>query len=354
MKLKRRIKLMLARRFFGFCTHLTAAVSIRSNGSIEPCACVGTEKEEEFIPLNKTADAVLKARNSEAFIATRRFTNGKPPDGKVFSICTHCVLKEHTRYPFVRFDTVFSALKGCSFSRKLKKMKNFVHLLYEIISKKERLSAYPIYANIDPVNACNLHCPFCIVGAGKDIFKPEFISIERYKNILKELGGTLLHLSLYRYGEPLMHPEIGTLISLAKEEGIYVHLSTNLLLLDEKKLKEVIEAEPDQIVVCADGVTEETYQKYRQGGNFAQFRKNLEMLLKAIRKSGKKIEVKWQYLVFGYNESEIEKAKQIAENLHIPFSAEPAYIPNEAEFNAYRPSSNKYRYKDDHEKEAQR
>ncbi len=345
MKIKRRIKLFLARRFLGFCTHLNVAVSIRSNGTIEPCACVGTEKKEEFIPFGEQPGrSIHSCLNSAMFIATRRYVQGKKAEGEMFSVCRNCVLKEHTRYPFIRLDTLLAALRGCSFPAGVRKLKNLALLLYEVIAQKEHLKAYPVYANIDPVNACNLHCPFCIVGAGKDVFKPEFIPLERYKQILEELGDYLIHLSLYRYGEPLLHPDIGRLITVAKSYGIYVHLSTNLLLLNDEKCKEIIDASPDQIVVCADGVTEESYQKYRQGGEFALFKKNLIKLVDAVRASGKNIEVKWQYLVFRYNEGEINEAESLADELHIPFSAEPAYIPDGEEYAEFRPRSPEYTY----------
>jgi len=63
----------------------------------------------------------------------------------------------------------------------------------------------------------------------------------------------------------------------------------------------------DKIVVSIDGITQETYSKYRQGGNFKAVMDNLKMLLR-IRKQlrSSKPYITWQFLVFRHNEHEID------------------------------------------------
>ncbi|MBF0273857.1 MAG: radical SAM protein [Nitrospinae bacterium] len=346
MKLKRRIKLALAKQFLGYCSHLSFALSIRSNKMIEPCACMSTNVKSELLPFEK--NSFITVLNAPLYKNSRNFINGRNHNEPVFSICKSCRLKEHTRYPFITLKSFTVALSGISFSGKLKKIKNLIQILFEAFMKKEAITAAPIYANIDPVNACNLECPFCVVGAGDDIFEKELLKIEDFKEIMQEIGPYLFHLSLYRYGEPFLHPKIFEMIAEAKKYGIYVHISTNLLLLDEIKIKKLVEAKPDQIIACADGVNQETYQKYRRKGDYALFIKNLTLLSQEINKQRANIELKWQFLVFGYNEHQIKEAEEIATKIGAAFSAEAAYINgDDEEYKEFIPSKKAYTLNDE-------
>jgi hypothetical protein len=62
-----------------------------------------------------------------------------------------------------------------------------------------------------------------------------------------------------------------------------------------------------------DGATQDSYEKYRRGGNLELIIKNLELILK-IKKELKSTtpHIVWRFLVFKHNEHEIELAKHIA------------------------------------------
>ncbi len=78
-----------------------------------------------------------------------------------------------------------------------------------------------LYAEI--TNVCNLRCSFCPPSARAG----EFISVDRFRVLLERIAGKAELLYFHLKGEPLLHPEIGTLLDLAGEAGFAVAVTTN-------------------------------------------------------------------------------------------------------------------------------
>lgn len=86
-----------------------------------------------------------------------------------------------------------------------------------------------IYLEI--TNVCNLKCAFC--SPANRIAR--FLSREDFCTILHKIEGKAEVLYLHVMGEPLLHPDIGTFITLAADKGFTVHLTTNGSLLPDKE-----------------------------------------------------------------------------------------------------------------------
>ena len=178
--------------------------------------------------------------------------------------------------------------------------------------KREIIKNYPIFATIEPTNFCNLHCLGCPTGLRLDLRKPTAINWELYKEIIDEIGDYLFDLYMYNWGEPLLHSQTPEFIKYAKSKGIRVLLSTNLNAnLTDEYIECLIKSGLDEMIVSLDGVTEDTYKKYRRGGNFAVVRKNMLRIHAAKKRFDMKTPIiNWQFLVFRHNEHEIETAKE--------------------------------------------
>ena len=57
---------------------------------------------------------------------------------------------------------------------------------------------------------------------------------------------------------------------------VYLYISTNGLPLDESKISRLAESGIDEITFSVDGADQQTYGRYRQGGNFAKLLKNID------------------------------------------------------------------------------
>lgn len=82
---------------------------------------------------------------------------------------------------------------------------------------------------VEITNICNLNCSFCPTTSRKK----EYMSVDNFKNIAKEISSYTPCIYLHIKGEPLMHPHLKEIISIAREYGLYVNIVTNGTLLKE-------------------------------------------------------------------------------------------------------------------------
>lgn len=85
-----------------------------------------------------------------------------------------------------------------------------------------------IYVEIS--NLCNLSCRFC-PGTKRDAGR---MSAERFSQLLPKLRPYTDYLYFHVMGEPLCHPELETLLTLAGQAGFKAILTTNGTLLGQK------------------------------------------------------------------------------------------------------------------------
>lgn len=132
---------------------------------------------------------------------------------------------------------------------------------------KTRISMdFPIYLHVEPTNLCNLKCSFCPHYKNKEN-KKGHLDFNLYKKIIDECAHyqkTIL-LILHKDGEPLLNPELPELIRYAKlkKAAKIVHFATNGILLKDKISREIIAAEPDDILISIDAARRETYARVK-------------------------------------------------------------------------------------------
>jgi radical SAM protein with 4Fe4S-binding SPASM domain len=83
---------------------------------------------------------------------------------------------------------------------------------------------------IEITNVCNLQCSFC-KGSKRE---KQFMNAASFEKILMKIKGYTDYIYLHLLGEPLMHPELNTILDLAYHYGLKVNLTTNGHLLDQK------------------------------------------------------------------------------------------------------------------------
>ena len=80
---------------------------------------------------------------------------------------------------------------------------------------------------LEITNVCNLSCSFCH-GTRRPA---RFLSPAEFDALTEKLTGSTEYLYFHLMGEPLLHPELGTLLTLAGRRGFKVNLTTNGVLL---------------------------------------------------------------------------------------------------------------------------
>ena len=187
-----------------------------------------------------------------------------------------------------------------------------------------RLLYYPNRLTVDIGNICNLRCPLCPTGRGDKGAAKGFMRFQEFKSIIDEMGRYLTHLELHNWGEPLLNKELVDMVRYAKGKGIPTVISTNLNILDKETAEALISAGIDKILISCDGTSQETYSRYRVGGDFNKVMSHLQLLLDAKKKlKNDYTSLRLLFHVFKHNEHEIEKVKDLAKNLNVDLLIDP-------------------------------
>jgi len=116
---------------------------------------------------------------------------------------------------------------------------------------------HPVMAHIIPIRRCNLSCTYC--NEYDDFSKPVAAGtmVERL-NRLADLGTTIITFS---GGEPLLHPELDTLIAHIRKRKIIAGLITNGYLLTPQRIRQLNGAGLDHMQISIDNVMPDDVSK---------------------------------------------------------------------------------------------
>jgi len=83
---------------------------------------------------------------------------------------------------------------------------------------------------IEITNVCNLNCKFC----PETNRKKEFMTIERFEEIIKKIHKHTNLVCLHVKGEPLLHKELGNILNILEKYNLKANITTNGTLIKEK------------------------------------------------------------------------------------------------------------------------
>ena len=179
---------------------------------------------------------------------------------------------------------------------------------------------YPYLLQIEPTNRCNLSCTVCPAAAGKNDLKRKRrdMKLEEFTSIIDNMRDYLLVVVLWDWGEPFMHPQLPEMINYATGQDIRVVTSTNAHFLHNLDYVErILTSGLSTLIVAIDSLSEENYQKYRQGGSLAKAMQGLENLLKLKKKLRSKTLINLRMVIMKTNEHELPAMRELAQRLKV-------------------------------------
>jgi MoaA/NifB/PqqE/SkfB family radical SAM enzyme len=135
------------------------------------------------------------------------------------------------------------------------------------------------WLQVEVTTWCNAFCRYCPQTVYRDAWQRRHLSIELFQKLVPALARTeLAHLQ--GWGEPFLHPDLFNMIALAKGAGCRVGVTTNGMLLTQKKIDLLLESGLDLIAFSLAGLGG-TNDEAREGTGFDQVLKAIQMLSEA-------------------------------------------------------------------------
>ncbi len=145
------------------------------------------------------------------------------------------------------------------------------------------------------------------------------MKLDDFKKLIDEVGDYLLFLHFWGWGEPFLNKDFFSMIKYAKDKGIKIITSTNGHFFEnEDNVDKLIDSGLDVLIFALDGVDKETYEKYRQKGDFDKAIQGLRLLLQRREKRGKSFpRINLRMLVTRDNEGQISQMRSLAQNIGV-------------------------------------
>lgn len=203
-----------------------------------------------------------------------------------------------------------------------------------------RESAQYVYA-IDVVGTCNLRCPTCPVGNSAAVSRPKgFMKMELFERVLDKIVAERVSSApevwLFNWGEPLLHPELPSMIRAIRDRGLRCHLSSNLNVV--KGLREVVQAGPHDFKISLSSWRADDYAQTHAGGNLALVKSNMYQLRHWMDHYSQDFRVWVGHHLYKDRLDEVETVKGVCDELGFEHHPIPAfYQPLERLIEVIRP-----------------
>ena len=143
------------------------------------------------------------------------------------------------------------------------------------------------YYTVDILSSCNLKCASCPHSIEETDVPKGSMTLETFKSVFDKImedSPSTSHISLYSWGEPLLHPYLSEIINYVHDRNVAVALSSNLSINFRSRLDKIIQSNPDSLKVSLSGFFPDAYNNTHQGGDIELVKENLISIRKLIDK----------------------------------------------------------------------
>lgn len=165
----------------------------------------------------------------------------------------------------------------------------------------------PESVQIEISNRCNLECPLCPKGRNEVLRNNPDIDVDFFRTVLDKLKDDDPRLQLWNYGEPLLHKNIFQIVNSIKNDFSDCSISTNGTVMNDRLAKVIVNSGITDIIFAIDGISQESYGKYRVGGSLKTVLNNLHIVSEQKKRFESDIKITVQFIIFKHNFGEIPK-----------------------------------------------
>jgi len=154
-----------------------------------------------------------------------------------------------------------------------------------------KVDTHPLSVDVELANGCNFRCIMCQQSTEWLAKKDEhFMSWDTLTSVVEECVNIGVYSMKVNWrGESTLDPDCGDKICFIKRSGIHeVQMNTNASRLT-KELNSKLLVGLDRIIFSCDGISKDTYNNIRRGGDFSTFLKNVTQFRRMRDERDKKL-----------------------------------------------------------------
>jgi organic radical activating enzyme len=180
------------------------------------------------------------------------------------------------------------------------------------------------FYTIDVVGSCNLRCPTCAHGASGMESPMGMMPFEDFQKVVEKAmreSEVISHISLYSWGEPLLHKDLDKMITFLHEKGIAVAISSNLSIKNFDIIEKMLKAKPDYLKISLSGFYPNAYNDTHTGGDIRLVKSNLYKTRYLMDKIDSSTLVDVNYHLYKNNSGiNLQRMKELCEELDFSLS----------------------------------
>jgi len=221
-------------------------------------------------------------------------------------------------------DMIPFVFDGLSF----RKIINWLLTEGSILFKPSRPWGFPTLVHLEPTSHCNLRCVTCPVTEGLKRDSGH-MDLELFKKIIDDLSPYLLLILLWDWGEPFLNPNIYEMITHARKQKIKLIASTNgHIFAKGNHAQKVVASGLDALIFSIDGITQETYERYRAGGRLESVLRGIRNVVAEKRRQGSRTPLlNFRYIVMKHNEHELPDIEKFVQTLDVDLLTFRKFFP---------------------------
>ncbi|CAK2488335.1 putative Radical SAM core domain-containing protein [Vibrio crassostreae] len=143
-------------------------------------------------------------------------------------------------------------------------------------SKLDTALSAPLRVYIDTTYECNLSCDYCYNKL--DEKDAETMSLEDYANLFSQMQDAGVYKLSIAGGEPFADKRIFEIVSMARERGITVSMTSNGTMLNAKIIEGLTKSGIKRLTISLDSATPSIAERLRPGLKFDRLIRNIKLL----------------------------------------------------------------------------
>ena len=185
------------------------------------------------------------------------------------------------------------------------------------------LNVMPVKIRLEASTHCQLKCPTCETATGElyENVALGFLKFDNFKQLVDE-NPEVREIEVSNFGEIFLNPQLPKIIEYAHSRDVRLRASNgvNLNTVRDSTLEALVKYGFYHLRCSIDGASQETYEQYRVRGDFDDVMANIDKINAFKRQYNSEYpKLTWQFVVFGHNEHEIVKAREMAHERGMEF-----------------------------------